>query len=75
MTFHLADSVGVGQGGEGGGIGRKHRAVSRLAKGEKAVGEGPCLVDREAVAQRGPLARFLAAEFKSEFPPLGGLLG
>ena len=75
MTFHLADSVGIGEGREGCGIGCQHRAVSLLAKSEKAVGEGPCLVYREAVTQLRPLARFLAPEFKSEFPPLTRLLG
>src|SRR5690348_5664789 len=75
MAFHLADGVGVGQRRQGGGIGRQRRAVSPLAESEKLVGEGPGLVDREAVTQGRPLARFLAPEFKGEFPPLACLLG
>src|SRR5690349_9867588 len=73
MSFHLANGVGVGQRCQGGGIGRKRRAVSCLAEGEKVVGEGPCLVDRQAVTQRRPLADFLPAEFQTQFPPLEAL--
>src|ERR1035441_107494 len=75
MTFHLADGVGVSEGGERGGISRQRSALGRLAEGEKVVSKGPRLIDRQAVAQRGPFGRLPAAQFESEFLPLTGLVG
>ena len=46
-----------------------------LAEEEELVREGPRLINRQAVAQRGPVSGFLTAKFKSEFLPLSGLLG
>ena len=70
MRFHLADGVGVGERGECGGISRQRSAMSRLTEGEKVVSKGSCLINRQAVAQRGPFGCFLAPQFERECPAI-----
>src|SRR5512141_2991519 len=75
MTFHLADGIGVGEGGECGGISRQRWTMRRLAEGGKLVSKGPRLINRQAVTQREPFGCLLPAQFESEFLPLSGQLG
>src|ERR1017187_7205739 len=70
MTFHLANRVTVGKGGERGGVSGQRTALRGLTEVEKLTGKGARGINRQAVSQIRPFVRFLAAQFEREFPPL-----
>ena len=70
MTFHLANRVTVGKGGERGGVSGQRTALRGLSEVEEFAGKGARAINRQAVSQIRPFVRFLAAQFEREFPPL-----
>src|ERR1035441_3421341 len=70
MTFHLANRVAVGKGGERGGVSGQRIALRGLSEVEEFTGKGARAINRQAVSQILPSARLLVAHFERKFPPL-----
>ena len=70
MTFHLANRVSIGKGGERSGVTGQRTALRGLSEVEEFAGKGARAINRQAVSQNRPFVRFLAAQFEREFPPL-----
>src|ERR1022692_3423457 len=73
MTFHLANRVAVGKGGERGGVNGQRTALRGLSEVEEFAGKGAGAINRQGVSQIRPFVRFLVAQFEREFPPLSRL--
>ncbi len=70
MSFHFAYGVGVGEGGERGGVSRERATLRRLAEDKEVMSKGPRLINGEGVTQGRPFGGFLAAQVESQFLPL-----